>query len=82
MQRVCRSISRSPVNIGSSGLRFRESYGGIIAEIQDAIEKSGNVSKAYPQNFAGIIAAINDLTDLITEGQLPSVGIYTTGLGY
>jgi hypothetical protein len=68
-----------PGEYWKSGLRFRESYGGIIAEIQDAIEKSGNVSKTYPQNFAGIIAAINDLADLITEGQLPSVGVYPPG---
>jgi hypothetical protein len=61
------------------GLRFRESYGGIIAEIQDAIERAGSVSKSYPQNFAGIIAALNDLAALITEGQLPSVDIYPPG---
>lgn len=60
-----------------NGLRFRESFGGIIAEIQDQIvEKSGTTAKTYPQNYAGIIAALNDLGALITEGNLPSVGTY------
>ena len=61
------------------GLRFRESYGGIIAEIQDAIEAQGSSTKSYPQNFAGIIAALNDLRGLITEGELPNVGVYPPG---
>ena len=56
------------------GLRFRESYGGVIAEINDVIERAGGSAGGYPQNFAGIIAAINDLGKYITEGDLPSVG--------
>jgi hypothetical protein len=56
------------------GLKFRESYGGIIAEIQDIIqEQAGNVKTSYPQNFAGIIAALNDLGKVITAGNLPNV---------
>jgi hypothetical protein len=39
----------------------RESYGGIIGAIQDQLANSGNVVKAYPENFAGIIAALQDL---------------------
>ena len=61
------------------GLKFRESYGGIIAEIQDAIQAQGIVNKAYPQNFAGIIAALNDLREIITEGELPNVDAYPPG---
>ena len=40
----------------------RESYGGIIGALQDQITKVGTAPKAYPENFAGIIAAIQDLT--------------------
>ena len=40
----------------------RESYGGIIAALQDDLARAGNVVKSYPENFAGIIAAIQDLT--------------------
>ena len=68
-----------PGEYWKSGLRFRESYGGVIAEIQDAIERAGDVTKSYPQNFAGIIAAINDLANIITEGHLPAVDIYPPG---
>jgi hypothetical protein len=39
----------------------RESYGGIIGAIQDQLANSGNVVKAYPENFAGIISALQDL---------------------
>lgn len=40
----------------------RESYGGIIGALEDAIAVSqGSSNKDYPENFAGIIAAIQDL---------------------
>ena len=66
-----------PGEYWKDGLRYRESFGGIIAEIQDQIvAKSGTTAKTYPQNYAGIIAALNDLGALITEGNLPSVGTY------
>ena len=39
----------------------RESYGGIVGALQDYQEGQGNVAKAYPHNFAGIIAAIQDM---------------------
>jgi len=66
-----------PGEYWKDGLRFRESFGGIIAEIQDQIvEKTGTTAKTYPQNYAGIIAALNDLGSLITEGNLPSVGTH------
>jgi hypothetical protein len=39
----------------------REGYGGVIAALQDQISASGNTVKSYPENFAGIIAAIQDL---------------------
>lgn len=51
----------------STGIVFQESknnadsYGGIIAALQDTIVADGAIPKAYPQNFAGIIAAIQDL---------------------
>jgi len=66
-----------PGEYWKDGLRFRESFGGIIAEIQDQIVgKTGTTAKTYPQNYAGIIAALNDLGSLITEGNLPTVGTY------
>ena len=40
----------------------RESYGGIIAALQDDMVRAGHTVKSYPENFAGIIAAIQDLT--------------------
>ena len=43
-------------------LQERESYGGIIGALEDAIAASqGSSNKDYPENFAGIIAAIQDL---------------------
>lgn len=39
----------------------RESYGGVIGALQDQISTTGNKVKSYPENFAGIIAAIQDL---------------------
>jgi len=56
------------------GLKFRESYGGVIAELNDVISKAGGNAGSYPHNFAGIIAALNDLGKYITEGDRPSVG--------
>lgn len=37
------------------------SYGGIVGALKDAIVNEGSLPKAYPHNFAGIIAAIQDL---------------------
>ena len=39
-----------------------ESYGGIVGAIQDQIATQGSLVKAYPYSFAGIIAALQDLT--------------------
>ena len=39
----------------------RESYGGVIGALQDNHVRSTGHTKAYPENFAGIIAAIQDL---------------------
>ena len=41
----------------------RESYGGIIGALQDDMARAGLVVKSYPENFAGIIAAIQDLAE-------------------
>jgi len=40
----------------------REGYGGVIGALQDQIKGSGNTVKSYPENFSGIISAIQDLT--------------------
>ena len=55
------------------GLQYRESYGGIIAALNDVSVAAGDIPKAYPANFAGIIAAIEDLEAYFREGDLPSV---------
>ena len=39
----------------------RESYGGIIGALQDQARANQYRTKSYPENFAGIIAAIQDL---------------------
>ncbi len=44
----------------------RESYAGIVGALQDQLAKTGSAVKSYPHNFAGIIAAIEDLT--LTQG--------------
>ena len=41
-----------------------ESYGGIVGALQDLHVRSAGMTKAYPENFAGIIAAIQDLGDI------------------
>ncbi len=56
------------------GLKFRESYGGVVATINEIIVKQGGIADAYPSNFAGIISALSDLGKLITEGDKPAVG--------
>jgi len=57
----------------------RESYGGVVGALQDLQESSGGVAKAYPHNFAGIIAAIQDMTASqnlppVTPGPSPGGG--------
>ena len=49
--------------------RQRESYGGIVGALNDQLAAQGSVNKAYPHNFAGIIAAIEDLT--FTQKEVP-----------
>jgi len=56
------------------GLRYVQSYGGIVSALQDLQASKGDTVKAYPNNFAGIIAAIEDLQQYLTEGTLPDVG--------
>ncbi len=62
------------------GLKQRESYGGIIAAINDiqAVTTCG-VKKAYPHNFAGIIAALEDLADCLNAGNNIDIGEYPPG---
>jgi len=56
------------------GLRYAQSYGGIISALQDLQASKGDVVKSYPNNYAGIIAAIEDLQKYLVDGQLPDVG--------
>ena len=62
------------------GLKQRESYGGVVAAVKDALTvTSCGVSKAYPHNFAGIIAAIEDLAKCISSGNNIDIGVYPPG---
>ena len=61
------------------GLRYAQSYGGIVSALQDLQASKGDTLKAYPNNFAGIIAAIEDLQKYLTEGTLPDVGAPPNG---
>ena len=42
----------------------RESYGGIIAALVDQSVRANGMAKSYPENFGGIISAIQDLGDV------------------
>ena len=52
----------------------RESYGGIVGALQDQIAAAGVAPKAYPENFAGIIAAIQDLQEAQDPGPPTHIG--------
>ena len=57
----------------SGGLRYVQSYGGVVSALQDLQASKGDTPKAYPNNFAGIIAAVEDLQEYLIEGTLPEV---------
>ncbi len=63
-----------PGTIFPNGLRYAHSYGGVVAKAQDLLASQGGDLKAYPSNFAGIIAALEDLQKYLKEGELPNVG--------
>ena len=57
----------------------RESYGGIIGALQDQHVRATGLTRYYPENFAGIIAAIQDLGEIsykpgAEEGEKPPGG--------
>ncbi len=54
----------------------RDSYGGIIGAFQDAAVEISGSTKSYPENFAGIIAAIKDLQLLAEDGPGSNTGPY------
>jgi hypothetical protein len=62
------------------GLTQRESYGGIVAALND-VKAAGScgIPKSYPHNFAGIIAAIEDLADCMGQGNNIDIGPYPPG---
>ena len=62
------------------GLKQRESYGGVIGSVKDALAVTPcGITKSYPHNFAGIIAAIEDLTKCISNGNIIDIGEYPPG---
>ena len=56
------------------------SYGGVIGALQDLQADSGNTVKSYPENFAGIIAAIKDLSIAASDGPGSDTGDKPPGL--
>ena len=58
----------------------RDSYGGIIGALQDIAVSSGAATKSYPENFAGIIAAIKDLQIIADPGPGSDTGDKPPGL--
>ena len=60
---------------GKYSLRFEKNYGGVVDALVDAQVRAGNRNiEAYTENFAGIIAAIQDLNvsgDAITGEKPP-----------
>ena len=56
------------------GLNYAQSYGGIVSALQDIQVAAGGDTKSYPNNFAGIIAAIEDLKEYLVTGEKPDVG--------
>ena len=63
-----------PGEYWKGGLRYAHSYGGVISALKDLQASQGGTLKTYPNNFAGIIAAIEDLMQYLQEGTLPDVG--------
>ena len=63
-----------PGQFHQGGLRYVQSYGGIVSALQDIQVAKGMDTRAYPNNFAGIIAAIEDIEQFLVEGNLPDVG--------
>ena len=63
-----------PGEYWEGGLRYAQSYGGVVSALQDLQASKGDTLKAYPNNFAGIIAAIEDLQKYLIEGSLPEAG--------
>ena len=68
------------------GLNDRESYAGVIAALQDYELSKGRPTRSYPSNWAGMISAIQNMTEAQFEpgssvGQDPGTGALdpTTG---
>jgi len=59
--------SPQPGEYWKAGLRYRESFGGVVAVLNDVIVENGGTPGQYPSNFAGIIEAIRDLGQYITD---------------
>ena len=63
-----------PGQYWKGGLRYVQSYGGVVSALKDLQASQNSSPKTYPNNFAGIIAAIEDLQEYLVEGTLPEVG--------
>ena len=63
------------------GLKYAQSYGGIVSALQDIQAAADGDVKSYPNNFAGIIAAIEDLKNYLVAGDKPERRSATSRLG-
>ena len=61
------------------GLRYALSYGGVVSAIQDLQASKDDPVKTYPNNFAGIIAALADLQVYLVEGFVPETNAPPAG---
>ena len=61
------------------GLRYALSYGGVVSAIQDLQASKDDPVKTYPNNFAGIIAALADLQVYLVEGFVPETSLPPAG---
>ena len=46
-----------------AGLNYAQSFGGVTSAFNDVRVANFKQPKAYPNNFSGIIAAVQDLED-------------------
>ena len=66
--------------IHKPALPKRHSYGGVIGALQDLQAEADGRIKSYPENFAGIIAAIKDLSITAQDSPGSDIGDKPPGL--
>ena len=71
-----RNDNPQPGQYWSGGRKFRESYGGIIAAINDiTVRNNQTIKRSYPENFGGIIEALMDMGDWLAGDKVPGSNV-------